>query len=202
MNERRVYRASCGVPISEVVRNLSFWLVFSPHISWAVSPASQPHAPLVLLRSVERSDLPALFAFESDPAWCAMAMVKPRTQAAFNEVWEKILADWAAGLTNVVQKAILADGELCGTIGCRLLEDRWNVGYGLAQSHWGRGITSRALGLLLAEVPFRPLYATAAAANAASVRVLLKHGFVITERRTAPETQRGLARDEVSLILA
>jgi len=131
-----------------------------------------------------------------------MAMVKPRSAATFNAAWTKIFQDWAAGLTDVVQKTILADGEVCGTIGCHLLGDRRVVGYGLGQAYWGRGIASRALGLLLAEVPWRPLYATAATTNTASIRVLVKHGFVIAERRTAPQTQRCLAREEVSMVLA
>lgn len=155
----------------------------------------------VMLRDVQPADVPALFAFESDPAWCAMAMVKPRSAAAFYAVWAKIFRAWSAGETDVVQKVILADGEVCGTIGCRMQGDRCVVGYGLGQAHWGRGIASCALALMLAEDPRRPLYATAAATNAASIRVLTKHGFVIAERRTSPETQRCLARDEVILVL-
>ena len=110
-----------------------------------------------------------LFAFESDPAWRAMAMVKPRSAAAFDAVWAKIFQDWAAGATEVVQKVILADDVVCGTIGCRMQGDRCVVGYGLGQAFWGRGIASRALALLLAEELRRPLYATAAANNAASI---------------------------------
>ncbi|HYD00085.1 MAG TPA: GNAT family N-acetyltransferase, partial [Phycisphaerales bacterium] len=125
----------------------------------------------VTLRDVRQTDLPSLFAFESDPAWCAMAMVKPRSKEVFDAVWEKILTDRTEGTTppGVLQQAIIADGELCGTIGCHLRDGRCNVGYGLHQKHWGRGIASRALPLLLAEVALRPLYATAAVSNAASI---------------------------------
>jgi RimJ/RimL family protein N-acetyltransferase len=163
------------------------------------APASPPG---VTLRMPRPADLPILYSFECDPAWTAMAMAKPRTAAAFEAAWAQIFRDWAAGRTDVVQKIILADGEVCGTIGCRLLAGRHVIGYGLGRAYWGRGIASRALGHLLAELPMRPLYATAAASNAASIRVLAKHGFVIAERRTAPETERSPAREEVVLMLA
>lgn len=167
------------------------------------SRPSPPAPPCeVTLGKVQPADLPAIFAFECDPAWRAMAMVKPRSEEAFKDVWAKIFHDWAAGDTTVVQRAILADGELCGSIGCLQPGGRCTVGYGLGQAWWGRGIASRALALLLAEVSQRPLYATTAATNAASIRVLTKFGFVIKERRTAPETERCLPREELSFILA
>ena len=100
------------------------------------SPA-QPRE--VTLRDVRPADVPTLFAFESDPAWRAMAMVKPRSAAAFEAVGAGIFEGWAAGRTEVVQKAILADGAVCGTIGCHLLDGRWTVGYGLGRAFWGRG---------------------------------------------------------------
>jgi len=167
------------------------------------SQHSNPLKPAVevILRDVQPADLPTLFAFESDPAWCAMALVKPRTATAFDAVWTKIFHDWSSGLRSVVQKTILADDKVCGTIGCRLIEGRWVVGYGLGRTHWGRGIASCALGLLLEEVQLRPLSAHASASNIASVCVLLKHGFVITEKRAMPETERMLARDELIMEL-
>ncbi len=155
----------------------------------------------VVLRKVQPDDLPLLFEFESDPDWCAMAMVKPRSAAKFDAVWTKIFEDWVNGLTNVFQKTIVADGEVCGTIGCRLLGDRHEIGYGLGQAFWGRGIASRALSLLLDQVPMRPLYATAAATNDASIRVLEKHGFAIDSRRISPETERHLPCEEVVMVL-
>lgn len=165
-------------------------------------PTQHKPPAVVGLRDVQPADLPTLYAFESDPAWCSMALVKPRTAEAFDAVWAKIFHDWSAGITGVVQKTILADGEVCGTIGCRLIEGRWEVGYGLGRTHWGRGIASCALGLLLEEVQQRPLAAHAAASNIASVCVLLKHGFVITAKRPRLEAERTLARDELTLVLA
>ena len=167
----------------------------------ATPPTPPPGHPRVTLRAVEPADLPLLYAFESDPAWYAMAMVKPRNIDAFQPVWAKIFADWAAGVPGITQKTILADGHVFGTIGCRLLGDRHTIGYGLDPAHWGRGIASVALGLLLAEIPHRPLYATVASSNAGSIRVLTRNGFNLAERRLAPESERCLAREECLYIL-
>ncbi|MBX3358583.1 MAG: GNAT family N-acetyltransferase [Phycisphaeraceae bacterium] len=168
---------------------------------------------IVTLRDAQPEDVATLFAFESDPAWCAMAMVKPRTREAFDAIWEKIFHDRAAGAgPDLFRKVILADegdgrgGVLCGSIGCHLRDGHRQVGYGLGRAHWGRGIATRALALLLAEaesegVSLRPLHATAAATNTASIRVLTGNGFVITGTRSSPETDRYLACDEVSLVL-
>jgi hypothetical protein len=62
----------------------------------------------VRLRDARPADVATLFAFECDPAWGAMAMVKPRSREAFEAVWEKILQNRAAGVVvrGVVQKVI------------------------------------------------------------------------------------------------
>ena len=52
--------------------------------------------PEVALRAPVPADVPLLFAFESDPAWCAMAMLKPRSRQAFEAVWAGMFRDWAA----------------------------------------------------------------------------------------------------------
>ena len=50
--------------------------------------------------------------------------------------------------------------------------------YWIDRARWGRSSATRALRLLLAELPTRPLHARAAADNAASIRVLTNCGFV------------------------
>ena len=54
---------------------------------------------------------------------------------------------------------------------------------------------------MLAEFTRRPLYATAAAHNLPSIRVLQKNGFEIVSRYTTPETDRTVQRETVSLVL-
>lgn len=180
------------------------------------SPNHIPHSPLVTLRQHVEEDVSTLFGFEQDPAWGAMSMTKPRDEATFRAAWARVLGE------GLHQRAILFDGVLCGTIGCLWspatnpaaptstsdspgaagTKGKWMVGYGLGRAFWGKGIASRALTLLLAEVPQRPLFATAAASNVASIRVLEKHGFVVVARRMAAETGRCLAREEVEMVLA
>jgi RimJ/RimL family protein N-acetyltransferase len=165
----------------------------------------------VTLRDVEPSDLPALFSFQSDPESCEVGMVHPRSEAQFNEVWTKIFnersARAAGGASSpdgppTVAKAIIADGELCGSIGCFMHEGTYSVGYSVGRAHWGRGLASRAVALVLAEVPTRPMHALVAASNTRSLRVLLKNGFTITGRFQSPGTERYRACEEVSLVLA
>ena len=63
------------------------------------------------------------------------------------------------------------------------------------------GIASRALHLLLREVAKRPLVATAATSNGASLRVLQKCGFVVVRVRHSPATDRYPECEEAVLVL-
>jgi RimJ/RimL family protein N-acetyltransferase len=51
------------------------------------------------------------------------------------------------------------------------------VTYWVDRAHWGTGIASAALQILLAETAERPVFARAASDNVASLRVLEKAGF-------------------------
>jgi RimJ/RimL family protein N-acetyltransferase len=73
------------------------------------------------------------------------------------------------------------------------VEPAAELGYWLARAWWGQGIATRAVGLLLHEVSRRPLFATVAAHNHASLRVLAKHGFVERARVWTEEDARRLA---------
>ena len=148
------------------------------------------------LRDVCCSDLPTLYSFESDPAWYTMAKVKPRSAADFQLAWKRIFRDWADDKIGVVQKTVLLDGEICGTIGCRLVENRWEIGYGFAKSYWGQGIATCTVNLFLDRLVERPLYAKVAVTNIASIRVLTKNKFVLVKTQTSEETDRCLDREE------
>ncbi len=107
-----------------------------------------------------------------------MAGTVPRTAEAFDAAWVQNFAN-----PRLEARVILmgagggAEGEIVGAVSCFQREGRDLVGYWIAKEHWGKGIASRALELLLKEVPRRPLGAFAAKANVASVRVLERHGF-------------------------
>ena len=160
-------------------------------------PPLAPPPPAVRLRPVEPGDLAALFRFQSDPESARMAAVIPRSAEAFEAHWARSLADPAT-----TPRVILADGVTVGQIACFPADDRPHVGYWIDRAHWGRGIAGRALALLLEEVPTRPLYARAAATNAASIRVLQRCGFTLTGYEHAPATERYLACEEALFVLA
>ena len=160
-----------------------------------------PNAASVLLRPVVRADLPALYEFQLEPESCALAGVNPRSREAFNAVWDKILAGPPAS-DGAIARAIIADGQLAGSIGYFRQDQTDLIGYWIARPHWGRAIASRALSLMLREVHVRPLFAHVAAHNPASLRVLAKNGFVEIGRRQSPGTERYHACEEVTLRLA
>jgi RimJ/RimL family protein N-acetyltransferase len=126
----------------------------------------------VHLRDVLASDLPVHFEHQSDPESARLSVTDPHDRAAFEAHWTKILGD----STGVVQ-TIVADGEVAGSAFCWVQDGKREVGYRIGQGHWGKGIATAALFQLLAEVTERPLYATVAAHNPASRRVLEKCGF-------------------------
>ncbi|MFY7896742.1 MAG: GNAT family N-acetyltransferase [Phycisphaerales bacterium] len=155
----------------------------------------------VALRDVTTSDHDVLFAFQADPDGCAMAMVKARSREAFDATWERIGEQVARGERGVVAKAITLDSVLCGSIGSLVNEGELSVGYTIGKAGWGRGIATRALGLLLEQMRERPVHATTAASNVASRRVLEKNAFVAISSQWSPETERYLACEEVKFVL-
>src|SRR4029077_6096778 len=98
--------------------------------------------------------------------------VPARDRPAFDAHWAELLAD-----PGVVLLTVVADGEVAGSALSFVRGGRRQVGYWIARAHWGKGIASLALAQLLDELPERPLYATVAAHNGASLRVLEKQGF-------------------------
>jgi RimJ/RimL family protein N-acetyltransferase len=129
----------------------------------------------VSLRPIEDADLDAIFAQTTDPEAIRMAAFTSADgtdRGAFLERMARLRSDPI--LTN---RVIEVDGAVAGTIACFPLDGRLEVTYWLDRAHWGRGIATAALRLLLAEVAERPVYARAASDNVASLRVLEKVGF-------------------------
>ena len=158
--------------------------------------AGRPTVPTVHLRAITPADLPELFRQQSDPEANRMAIVHARTPESFEAHWSRVLANPA-----VFARAILADASLVGHISCFPMEGLDCVGYWIDRDFWGRGIATRALTLLLDEVPTRPLHAFAASSNIASIRVLERCGFIITGSRQAPADERFPACEETMLRL-
>jgi RimJ/RimL family protein N-acetyltransferase len=149
----------------------------------------------VSLRAVEPSDLEAFYDQQADPASVTMAAVPARARDDHFRHWEEVLAD-----PTVNVRTIVADGEVAGHVVSFLRDGvgEREVGYWIASSLWGRGVASAALAAFLAEETRRPLIATVADHNPASLRVLEKCGFQVTAHVV---NAKGDGIDEVHLRL-
>jgi RimJ/RimL family protein N-acetyltransferase len=153
----------------------------------------------VQLREVQESDMPIFFDQQLDPTanyMAAFTVKDPADRQAFDAHWEKILGD--EGITIVT---ILFEDQVAGSI----LSHGWfgepEVSYWLGKEFWGKGIATEALRLFLEHMKKRPLYARVAKDNAASIRVLVKCGFVISGYERGFANARGEEIDEVVFVL-
>ena len=164
--------------------------------------------PLVIrLREVETDDLPLFFENQRDPVAVAMVAYQSRDRAAFDEHWAKILADdTSLKRTIVVASAVSADSppqeEVAGAITSWTSEGKREVGYWIDRAFWGHGIATAALTAFVILERTRPLYATAAKHNAASLRVLQKCGFTISRSANEPSDAADVPRVLLTLTTA
>jgi RimJ/RimL family protein N-acetyltransferase len=158
-------------------------------------PAVPP--PNILLRPTCLADIPTLFGFQLDGASNDLAGTKPRDLASF-------MARWHDNLRNPdITPRVIVEGEvIVGSIDIFKQEGQDSIGYWIARDHWGRGIASRAIALMLQEVAKRPLFARVALHNTASRRALERNGFVVASRDKAPEDDRYAACERFILKLA
>jgi RimJ/RimL family protein N-acetyltransferase len=158
-----------------------------------------PTTPEILLRDATLDDLPILFEHENDPDVRYMAAFGPENmsdQEAFIAHWSKNLAN-----DNTINKVILADGQVVGSISEFELFGERTVGYAIGKAYWGKGITSKALALFLEQSPTRPLYARVVHDNTRSRRVLEKNGFMVIGKDTGFANARGAEVEELILRL-
>jgi RimJ/RimL family protein N-acetyltransferase len=202
-----MYHATLGIPktlhvLAEagcVCRHLEYDQYPEAHVCLiAQKPESERSGASVgvRLRQVQPGDLPRIYVLQLDPESNRMAATLPRSREAFDAHWAKVLGDPAN-----TTRAVLLDDQVVGYISCFPMDGQDHVGYWIDRAYWGRGIASRALHLLLREVARRPLVATAATSNGASLRVLQKCGFVIEQVRLAPAGERHPACEEAVLVL-
>jgi RimJ/RimL family protein N-acetyltransferase len=137
------------------------------------------------LREVRDEDLAVLFEQWADPVAAQMAAFIPpdhMDRDAFQRRWSRLRAD-----ETLINRAIVVDGEVTGTIGSWGDPGEREVTYWIGRSYWGKGIATCALQAFLTVDPSRPLHARVAYNNVASRRVLEKCGF------RAIATDRGFA---------
>lgn len=132
----------------------------------------------VSLRPVIESDLEAIFVHQSDPIANQLAQFPPRDREAFFKHWHQNIL----GQVNVLPRAILVDGKFVGNIGHWQSDGQALIGYWIDREYWGKGIATQTLAQFLPLVSLRPLFAHVAKHNLASQRVLLRHGFVLTDQ--------------------
>ena len=109
------------------------------------------------------------------------------------------IARWRAARANPQNTlhAIVCDDAVVGFAGSFMRGNDCEVTYWVAREHWGRGVATRALSLLVVEETRRPLFGRVAADNIASQRVLRKCGFAMSGRARAHAAARGVEIDEL-----
>lgn len=121
------------------------------------------------------------FLWQADPAQVATS-VPARTRADFDAWIARITAD-----PSVTLRTITADGEVVGTINTFLVGADRFIGYRVANAHWRKGIATAAVRLMVQLDGTRPLFATVLASNVASVKALLRNGFVAVREQMASD---------------
>lgn len=127
----------------------------------------------VELREIRETDIPILFAHQSDPEANAMAAFPARDEPAFREHLARVLAN----PENII-RAIVAGDVVVGQIGSWDDGDDRNVGYWIGREHWANGYATAALSAFLEVDTTRPLWVHVAEHNVGSQRVAERCGFV------------------------
>lgn len=160
---------------------------------------SAPEPADVSLRPVTPADIEAFHQHQVDPEARRMAaFVRDETldPDAHALRWRRLLDD-----ASVLARTIVADAHAAGHIASFYRDRRREVTYWIDRRHWGRGIATRALRAFLHEERTRPLYASAAADNTPSTRVLRRCGFTVVGQTRAWAEARGMEIDEIHYAL-
>lgn len=154
----------------------------------------------VTLRPLLDEDADFVFDMLRDPV--AVEMVAATSTADPDDrSWFDGWFDSLRRSSDVRSFAVLDDGRLSGVAAVYNLPDAPEVTFWIARQHWGRGVGSGALGLLLEQVRDRPLLAGAVADNVRSLAVLRRHGFREIGRERVPALGRGTEVEAVRMRL-
>ncbi len=151
----------------------------------------------VLLRDVVEGDLPVFFQHQQDPEATQMAAFPSRDRESFMAHWAKIISD-----QTISKKTVLFNGQVAGNMVSWEQSGERLVGYWIGREYWGKGIATKALSEFLGLVKTRPLYARVAKHNIASIRVLEKCGFKISDEDTDSSSPSGGGVEEFIMKLA
>ncbi|MGG9998926.1 GNAT family N-acetyltransferase [Pseudovibrio ascidiaceicola] len=157
----------------------------------------------LVLREMRAEDLERLCAYLGDfeVSKSLSSQPHPFLEADGRDYIEQALANNTA---ENVTWAIELDGQYCGGFKAKELQGAASVGYWLGREHWGKGLMSEALCVVLAYLfEDRGLFVVRTGVfkdNPASLRVLSKLGFKITgEAKHVCRAQNNVELDEIQL---
>lgn len=131
----------------------------------------------VKLRPTQIPDLELFFQFQLDEEAIYLAAFTPKDPADKNAYLEKYAKHLADPTINM--QTILADEIIVGSIAKFEIEGDAEITYWIDRDHWGKGIGTAALKLLLAIENTRPIMGRVAFDNIGSQKVLENCGFVM-----------------------
>lgn len=154
-------------------------------LDFSLFPALQ--TPRLGLRDLLPSDAPALFAMRSDPRVMQhIGRTMAVTEQDAVDLIERIAADRKANAGITWGMTLNGSDELIGTIGYYRLKHEHHtaeVGYMLHADHWGKGLMTEALEVVVRcgfeQFMFHRIEAITAPANEASRALLEKCGFTL-----------------------
>ena len=139
--------------------------------------------PEVSIRLLQLSDAELVQRYASDERVAQMTTIPHPYPSDGGETFVKQAVEEHAN-GEAFYFGILADGELIGALDLRSIDREkrsLECGYAIAASHWGRGITTKALSLALryafCDLGMDIVRSSCLTRNPASARVLEKNGF-------------------------
>lgn len=151
------------------------------------------------LRDLDDDDLDAIFEMMRDREGIAMAAFTaedPADRGAFDE--------WITrqrGNSDVLYQVVTENGGFAGTAAVFTIDGDREVSFWIARHAWSRGVATAALRLLVSREAVRPLFARAAAHNAAAIAVLRHAGFTEVSRNVAYAPGLGREVEELVFVL-
>jgi ribosomal-protein-alanine N-acetyltransferase len=141
--------------------------------------------PRLLLRSLEREDVPALvrLAGANEIAATTLNIPHPYAEDDARSFLDKANEDFRAGQSVSFAISILPGRELCGVLGLHIADThrRAELGYWIGAPFWGKGVATEAAGAVVGfgfeTLHLHRIYAHHFSGNTASQHVLEKIGM-------------------------
>jgi ribosomal-protein-alanine N-acetyltransferase len=141
--------------------------------------------PRLLLRSLDRGDIPAIvrLAGAREIAATTVNIPHPYSEEDARTFLTRAEDDCRAGQSVVFAVTISPGGELCGAVGLVITpaHERAELGYWIGVPYWGQGFTTETAKAVMAfgfeKLQLHRIHASHFAGNTASCRVLEKLGM-------------------------